>query len=356
MMSLTLKKEIQFYPVDGGLFHVYDPGTMRHFKIGQREVQWLNLLNGENDRDDLAQIIPEEHVDAFMMQAERMQLVVSQQKRRRINPLKLKFRLLNPNRMLESIPRFNLVYRKVLNAAFVISLLINIVWLTMHWQLMAGALLSFNLNMGSIIFYVIAILFIGFIHELSHSIVAKSFGIHVPSIGLMLFYLHPAFFADVSGLNLLKSKRQRINILLAGLMSNCIMVTLSIPLYYILFNHSSLLYLIYFMMLNVTIMFVNMVPFVEYDGYYLFLNLVNDPAFKIKSRQSMFNPRRAKSEHLIFGIMSNLFIASLLFSAILMIRRYVLTLTSSNLVDYVTIGLLPIVYLAFMLLQNRRTA
>ncbi|MWV47359.1 hypothetical protein GRF59_27565 [Paenibacillus sp. HJL G12] len=355
-MSLQLKKEIQFYPVDGGLFHVYDPGTMRHFKIGPREVQWLKLLDGNRTRDELGQHIPEEFLDTFLMQAERMQLVITSQRRRRINPLKLKFRLINPNRLLEAMPNFNRLYRKSLNFMFVVSLIFNIVWLTMHWQFMAASLLNFTLNVPVVLFYLVSILVIGLIHELSHSIVAKSYGIHVPSIGLMLFYFHPAFFADVSGLNLLKSKRQRINILLAGVMSNCMLVSLSIPFFYLFFGQSSMLYVIYFIMINVTIMFINLVPFVEYDGYYLFLNLVNDPAFKMKSRQSLMRPRGAKTEHLIFGILSNLFIASLLFSAILVLRTYVSTLLNSSIVDYVSIALIPVAYVLVMVMQNRRPA
>ncbi|MED5017224.1 hypothetical protein P9847_07850 [Paenibacillus chibensis] len=355
-MNLQLKKEIQFYPVDGGLFHVYDPGTMRHFKIGAREVQWLQLLDGNRTRADLGASIPEEFLDLFLQQAERMQLVITQQRRRSMNPLKLKFRLMNPNRLLEAMPNFNRMFRKSLNVLFILSLIVNVVWLSTHWQYMAASLLQFNLNAGVVVFYLASILVIGFIHELSHSIVAKSYGIHVPSIGLMLFYFHPAFFADISGLNLLKSKRQRINILLAGIMSNCILISLAIPLFYLLFGQAAMPYVIYFMMINVSLMFINLVPFVEYDGYYLFLNLVNDPAFKIKARQSLLRPRGAKTEHLIFGILSNLFIASLLFSAILVLRNYVSTLVASSIVDYVSIALIPIAYLLVMVMQNRRPA
>ena len=42
-----VKSGLQFFNIGGGLCHVYDPSTSRHFKFGEQEVGWLKLLDGQ---------------------------------------------------------------------------------------------------------------------------------------------------------------------------------------------------------------------------------------------------------------------------------------------------------------------
>lgn len=59
----------------------------------------------------------------------------------------------------------------------------------------------------------VIVIYIGFIaclmiHELSHTIAARHYGVNVPEIGIMLYFFIPCAYTNISGINLLKSKKE----------------------------------------------------------------------------------------------------------------------------------------------------
>ena len=59
---------------------------------------------------------------------------------------------------------------------------------------------------------------IGFSHEFAHGLTCKAFGGRVPEVGvLMIYYLLPALYCNVSGAYLIPERNRRLWVILAGI-------------------------------------------------------------------------------------------------------------------------------------------
>ena len=64
----------------------------------------------------------------------------------------------------------------------------------------------------------IAATLVGFSHEFAHGLTCKAFGGRVPEVGvLMIYYVLPAFYCNVSGAYLIPERKRRLWVILAGI-------------------------------------------------------------------------------------------------------------------------------------------
>jgi putative peptide zinc metalloprotease protein len=329
----TLKRGIEFFPVDGGLYHVFDPSTSRHFRMGQQEVQWLRLLDGEQSKEALRDHIPLEYFDDFFVNAARLNLLEGLRQPRKFDLFKIKIPLSNPNSLLDKAGRFTVLYRVLLNRLSAFLILLNSAVLLMLGRKAVDSLGLVHFSAWVVVFYLAAILLIGFCHESSHSMVAKSYGVNVPAVGFLLLYLQPCFYADVSGVGLIKRKGPRINVLLAGVMANNLLVSISLFIFFLLPDPART-YMLCFTWMNVIIILMNLIPFVEYDGYYILQELLNEPDLASRARQSVLHKTPRRFDYMVYLVLSQAFSAALVLSIILTLRRYALHFTHAGYIDY----------------------
>lgn len=90
----------------------------------------------------------------------------------------------------------------------------------------------------------------------------------------MLLLFNLAFFVDLSGVQFLKNKKALLKIMLAGIASNSILSL--IGLVFMLFTSYKLLGLLFFI-INLGMIFINSIPFFQYDSgiIYRYLNSNN---------------------------------------------------------------------------------
>ena len=225
-MNPKLKDTVHFFPIEKNMFHVYDAATARHFKLGAQEVSWLRLLDGNTPPDALRGKIPLEYFDKFMGHVVRLGLLDGSGVKKKFSPLNIKVLNMNPGKLLDAAGRFAVHYRHFLQWASLPLLVLNFFALTLavpQVERLRGTMSFSGWTVGS---YLLCILVSGLVHEGSHALVARSFRVHVPRVGVMLFVLHPSFYADVSGINLLSRRDQRVMVLLAGVMGNNLLVSL----------------------------------------------------------------------------------------------------------------------------------
>jgi putative peptide zinc metalloprotease protein len=269
---LKLKPGLQFYPC-GDLFHAFDPATSRHFRMGPQEVEWLNLLDGCRSIDSLRDHIPQEHFEEFVSRVERLELLDGRSSPTRRDVFRLKLPIVDPNPMLDSIGALLVPFRTALNRCSPFLLLLNLVLVSTQIAHARHLLSAIHPTLSGFVFYGAALLIMGFVHESSHAIVARSFGVNVPSLGIMLLYLQPAFYADVSGIGLLREHGPRINVLLAGVMANNLLLTVSL-IAFVLAPVNFGAYVGYFALMNATAILLNLIPFIESDGYFILQELL----------------------------------------------------------------------------------
>lgn len=114
------------------------------------------------------------------------------------------------------------------------------------------------------------------VHELSHALVLKHNGRNIKSAGFLIYFGSTAFFIDSTDATLM-DRKQRILMSFAGPYSEAILagavslVAWSLPQ----LEFSRTLYK--FALLNYFVIFMNLVPFLELDGYWIFSEIIQVP-------------------------------------------------------------------------------
>jgi CRP-like cAMP-binding protein/Zn-dependent protease len=133
----------------------------------------------------------------------------------------------------------------------------------------------------TILFLALA-LFLTFCHELGHALVLVHNKRRVISAGFFIFFGSPAFFVDASD-GLMLDRRHRIaqsfagpfaELILAGVASIVMIATPGTTLAAFLYR---------FALINYFVIFMNLIPLLELDGYWIFSDLIQVPNLRRRS-------------------------------------------------------------------------
>lgn len=135
-----------------------------------------------------------------------------------------------------------------------------------------------------IVFYTLILyaMFRGVLHEFGHASSAKVFGSQVGSIGAGIYWVYPVLFADVNASWAL-SRRQRIAVALAGSYMDVLLIGV-LGLLYLVWRNTNLLFLAG---LSFTAVFINMNPFLKFDGYWVLSDVVGVPNLRNESQRAL---------------------------------------------------------------------
>src|SRR5207244_7574938 len=124
--------------------------------------------------------------------------------------------------------------------------------------------------------------FLTFAHELGHAVVMTRNGRKIKSAGFMIYFGSPAFFVDSSD-GLMMDRWQRISQSFAGPYAEIVLAgAASIAAWFI--PGTPLGDLLYkFSVLNYVVIFLNLVPMLELDGYYILSDLIQVPDLRPRS-------------------------------------------------------------------------
>ncbi|HJS27084.1 MAG TPA: cyclic nucleotide-binding domain-containing protein [Actinomycetota bacterium] len=123
-----------------------------------------------------------------------------------------------------------------------------------------------------------------FIHELGHAVVLVHYGRKVKSAGFMIYFGSPAFFVESSD-GLMLDRGQRIVQSFAGPFAELVVSGIAaITLW--LFPDMPFAQLLYtWALLNYFIVFLNMIPLLELDGYWILADVIQVPDLRPRSLQ-----------------------------------------------------------------------
>jgi putative peptide zinc metalloprotease protein len=121
-----------------------------------------------------------------------------------------------------------------------------------------------------------------FLHELAHALVLVRHGRKVKSAGFMIYFGSPSFFVDASD-GLLLERRQRIVQAFAGPYAELVVAGAASLVAWLLPGAvvSGLLYR--FALLNYFVIFLNLVPLLELDGYWILSDAIQVPDLRPRS-------------------------------------------------------------------------
>ena len=126
--------------------------------------------------------------------------------------------------------------------------------------------------------------FLTFMHELGHSVVISHYDRKVKGAGFMIYFGSPAFFVEATD-SLMLEQRQRIFQASAGPFTEMIIAGVA-ALAIFAFPDGPLADLLYkFALLNYIVIFLNLVPLLELDGYWILSDVIQLPDLRPHSLQ-----------------------------------------------------------------------
>lgn len=134
-------------------------------------------------------------------------------------------------------------------------------------------------TLGVAVGSVVAMVSLITLHEMAHGLALTRFGGRVDRVGLMLIYLLPAAFCDVSDGYRLPGRWRRVVVALAGIAVQLLAIaSCAITLHIIGSGSDDLRQLLaVVLVLNATIVVANLIPFIRFDGYWALVAALDAP-------------------------------------------------------------------------------
>ncbi len=287
-----------------------DPVTERYFRLSRYEYNFLTALNGERSVEQAVEFMKgkgvhysEEDAKLIFTRAAHYGLVLgtpfgtakrlASLKRQMKNAGKAKFvassffysiPLLNPDAFLgKTVWVFNLIARRRFVLPLFLAALGAIYLVITGWSRVEREYLYF-FNARNLFYLTITLTVAKFTHEFSHAYCAKSFGLHVPQMGVSLLMFIPCLFCNTTDAWGLADRRQRMAISAAGILAETIMAVGAAYIWW--FTKPGVLNSLAFYLMAVsfvsTIVF-NGNPLIKFDGYFVLMDYLRIPNLAQKS-------------------------------------------------------------------------
>ncbi|ABB23260.1 site-2 protease family protein [Pelodictyon luteolum] len=194
------------------------------------------------------------------------------------NYLYFRFHLFNPERFLsKTYPYIRWIYTPIAAKVMLFIALVALYMAGRQWDAFTHSL-SYFFSFQGVVLFGLAMFFAKVVHELGHGYTAYRYGCRVSSMGVVFIVLTPVFYTDASEAWLLTSRRKRIAIGAAGIVAELGLAVLATFLWSFLPEgamRSAALLLATTSWVHTLL--VNMMPYMRFDGYYLFSDLLGIP-------------------------------------------------------------------------------
>lgn len=290
---MNLPDHVESTQLDENQYILTNKITNTNIKIGLNELNFLCYLYsmsiGEKTYEDFNLTKSQQH---FLQKRFKelgffnKEIAINLRKKRGSKNLsRIPIISFDPERILNKISTFTkpLITMKFFSVIILLNFLSFIIF-SFQREEWLPKVLTMDISISNIIIIYIMIIFTLIIHELSHAVTCHFFEGKVNEIGIMIFYFNFALYCDVSSIYAFKSKYKKIVVIMSGLISQTVIGSFSIILYYF---STSLGYnwdfLLYFYFLNWGVITLNLIPLIKLDGYWMLTQLVEIDNLRDKS-------------------------------------------------------------------------
>lgn len=284
--------------------------TGKYLRLGLREFNWLNLFDGQRHVREFPALLGQEEalVQELVRRMAAAKLICLSDEPVELQPIiltadstvktkrvewtsfgQLRIHLGQPKAFLDRIAPVTRPFlsRVGIMGAILFSLLGLALALSQGSEFVA-AVRNFPWHLGQTITVIALIFATTVLHELGHAVVCHYFGAPVRSLGLMIFYLQPAAYADVTDSWQLKNRWHRVAISAAGVYVQAIIASAAVMLWSVmrLTGHAAGGdMVVIFVALNLALIAFNVLPFTRLDGYWMLSNIVGIPNLRDRAME-----------------------------------------------------------------------
>ncbi|MCR5557676.1 MAG: hypothetical protein K6F75_08995 [Butyrivibrio sp.] len=277
-------KHLDIVFLEDGMFTVKNNSTKNYVKLGSRETDYLlRCLGYDGNEFKLSETVlldPDEQ--SFMNHKfdewgflDENKVIVKDKKK--FDFTRIKVCEVNPQNALAKVPRFvkDIFSLRGVFLLIIMTIAANVVMFSHKEELVRAVQDSFHLSiMQYIAFYFMMIITI-MLHECGHAICCSRHGGKISSMGLMLFFMVPCFFCDVSDIYMFKDKKKSLGVAISGIAMNYALGTLACLAYFYLYHIGIYVpLLIFYYLANIGFVVYNLFPFVKLDGYWVITALL----------------------------------------------------------------------------------
>lgn len=186
--------------------------------------------------------------------------------------------LIRPQAMLAKIrPHLSLIFQPM-TAWTVLAVTITGLFLTMRqWDQFNHTLVD-KMTWSGLLGYGLALIVSKTLHESGHALTATYYGVRVAHMGVAMLVMVPMPYTDTSESWKLNNPRQRLHIAAAGVVTELALAGFA-TLAWSICNDGALRDALFFLATTswVLTLLVNLSPFMRFDGYFIFSDLINFP-------------------------------------------------------------------------------
>lgn len=288
----------------------------------------------------------------------------------KFNLVHISFSAWDPDRYLGWLDRAigRYVYSRWCVLAMVLLFLFETTVFISQWHTIApDAVLYYNFTQKTVLdlaqFWSL-MLVIGFIHESAHGLTCKHFGGEVHGMGLLLIYLMPAFFCDVTEAWVTADRKQRLATIIAGIWIEMVVCGLGMIVWLNTAPGDWLHNLAYQLILitGLAVIVINLNPLIKLDGYFFLTELIGVADLKERSTSFLSGwfqtrildlptetpvvPRRRVPLFVLYAFVSGIYSYTILFLMI----RFAYNVTSKFMAE---LAVIPAAALAFVVFRSR---
>ncbi|WP_052589522.1 daptide biosynthesis intramembrane metalloprotease [Luteipulveratus mongoliensis] len=275
-----------------------------------RTTSWMaqaaSLMDGSRDLDalirDLGDPWTRDRVVGAVAELGRQGCLVgtSQRKPQRVlsvrRPFTIQLTLLDPSAIIRVIrPVVRLLAHRSVRALSALLVVAGLLTMLVGHRIV-GDTVTRPLSIWTYLAAFLAFSTSSVVHELAHGATLSRYGGKSSRIGVMIFYLTPAFFCDISDSWRLPENRQRVHVALVGIYAQLVIggiAALGIP-----FTNGDVRDTLVILCIATYIAAaLNVLPFVKFDGYIALMTHLDEPHLR---RRAMHDARGAVG-HVLFG-------------------------------------------------------
>ncbi|MFK4070827.1 daptide biosynthesis intramembrane metalloprotease [Streptomyces sp. NPDC029674] len=279
-------------PLKEGTPWLVQRGSQHYIRVGADIVRLLRSMDGARDHRALVKALGppwrESDVARAVERLDRMKLLEDGARRHRggsrftyVPPLTFQFTVVRPERLLRRLtPQLGALAGRT-GAGLALALSVGgALALALHAPDVSRAL-GEPLPLSHLIALTCASVATTALHELGHGVVLTHHGGKPSRMGVMLFYLMPAFFCDVSDGWRLPHRRQRVQVAAAGIATQMVIAGTAALTAWAAGGTGGVLdawdTVLVFAVLTYTTGLLNLLPFVKLDGYIALMSRLDLP-------------------------------------------------------------------------------
>ncbi len=286
MEYLMIGNHIEAFPLEDDRLQIFNRNTGKTYTLGKSESFVFQLLNGTNSVDDVLHNCPyynKQEIEALIKAFSDIGFF--DKEKTIFNPFKIKLRLFNPNKLIKTE---SIITKLSHYAILFICPIIFIASIIAHQAIIKDSLYFYSQAMAGMADLGVADwLLVAFfsllclaLHECAHMVSARRYGVNVPEIGVMLYFLIPCAYTNISGINLIKSKIQRLIILASGSLVNFAVIGTCNIIMCTATSKMVVSYSAAVALANIGTIIMNMMVLLKFDGYYALEVILGEPKFR----------------------------------------------------------------------------